>query len=135
MPRPPALIAILLAVTWCSAAWHVQLEAAGVLFEHEHRAHHHHADADNHHAPTGADDGHDPVFARQVVKDQMHTGPAPGLWIGLLGLAVWLMAACPRRAAVLRVTQRPTEMGPPLARVWQFLQRCAPRSAAPPALG
>jgi hypothetical protein len=136
MPRVRALLAILLAVTWCSAAWHVDLEAVGLLFQHEHHAHDHgthdHHGAD--HGPVGAHDDHEQVFARDVAKDQIRVGAADGLWIAVLSLAAWLVARLRPGLSALASTRRRRETDPPLAHVWQFVQRCAPESAAPPAL-
>jgi len=133
MSRPRALLAVLLAVTWCSAAWHVGLEAVGMMFEHEHHAQHDAHDTD--HAPVGAHDDHEQVFARDVAKDQIRVGAVGGLWIAALSLPAWLVANLRPSLAVLKSTRRWRETDPPLARVWQFVQRCAPESAAPPALG
>jgi hypothetical protein len=132
MPRPRALLAILLAVTWCSAAWHVDLEAVGVILDHKHRAHGDHA-AD--HAPFGAHDDHEQVVARDGAKDQVRASGAPITWIALLAFATWLVAAARPPLAAVRTLRRRRETDPPLAQVWQFVQRCAPESAAPPALG
>lgn len=127
MLRFRALLALLLAITWCSAAWHIDLEAVGLMFEHRHHA----LDHDAEHAPAGAPhDDHEEVFARDMAKDQVRIGAAP-LWLALLGAALLLarFGQCRQAAASLR--WRPE---PPLAHVWQFVQRCAPESAAPPAL-
>jgi hypothetical protein len=132
MPRIRALLAILLAVTWCSAAWHAEMEAVGMMLAHEHHGHDDH-DADR--APIGAHDDHEEIFARDVAKDQIRVGSAPGLWIAVIGLAVWLAANSQPSLAALKEGRRRRETDPPLARVWQFVQRCAPESAAPPALG
>src|SRR5688572_29316355 len=103
MPRVRALLAILLAVTWCSAAWHVNLEAVGLLFQHEHHSHAHdgHQHHDTDHAPLDAHDDHHQVFARDVIKDQLRVGPVGGLWIAVLSLAAWLVASLRPSLAVL----------------------------------
>jgi len=132
MPRLRALIAVLLAVTWCSAAWHVGLEAAGLMFEHEH---HVHGDHDSDHAPTGAPDGHEDVFARDGAKGQVRAAAGAAGWILLSSVAAWLTAQW-RPSIDLQEPPGPgMDADPPLARVWQFVWRCAPKSAAPPALG
>jgi hypothetical protein len=133
MPRLRALFAILLAVTWCSAAWHADLEAVGMMFDHDHHAQH--EDHDTDHAPVGAHDDHEQVFARDVAKDQIRMGTVGGLWIAVLSLAAWLVARLRPSITALKSTRQWRETDPPLARVWQFVQRCAPESAAPPALG
>jgi hypothetical protein len=132
MPRLRALLAILLAVTWCSAAWHVDLEAVGMMFEHEHHAH---DDHDTDQVPVGAHDDHEEVFARDVAKDQVRGSAATVAWIALLAFATWLVAAARPSVAALRTLRERRETDPPLAQAWQFVQRCAPESAAPPALG
>jgi hypothetical protein len=132
MPRVRALLALLLAVTWCSAAWHVDLEAVGLMLQHEHHAH---ADHDTDHGPVGTHDDHEEVFARDVTKDQLRVGAVGGLWIAVLTLTAWLVASARPSVLTLKGTRRRRETDPPLAHVWQFLERCAPESAAPPALG
>jgi hypothetical protein len=132
MPRLRALLAILLAVTWCSAAWHVDLEAVGMMFEHEHHAH---ADHDTDQVPVGAHDDHEQVFARDVAKDQVRVSAATVAWMALLAFATWLVAAARPSVAALRTLRERRETDPPLALAWQFVQRCAPESAAPPVLG
>jgi hypothetical protein len=101
-----------------------------MMFEHEHHAHDH---QDTHHAPVGAHDVHETVFARDVAKDQIRVGAVGGLWVAVLSLAVWLMANRRPSLAALKPMRRRRETDPPLAHVWQFVQRCAPKSAAPPA--
>jgi hypothetical protein len=132
MPRLRALLAILLTITWCSAAWHVNLEAVGMMFEHEHHAHDNH---DSDHAPVGAHDDHEQVFARDVAKDQVRASAATVALIAPLAFAIWLIAAARPAVAALRTLRQRKETDPPLAQAWQFVQRCAPESAAPPALG
>lgn len=132
MLRLRALIAVLLAVTWCSAAWHVDLEAAGLMLAHEHHAH---GDHDSDHAQAGAHDDHEDVFARDVAKGQVRVTPGAAGWILLLSMAAWLTAQW-RPSIELQEPPGPgTNADPPLARMWQFAWRCAPESAAPPALG
>lgn len=129
MSRPRKLLALLLAVTWCSAAWHVDLEAVGLMLTHEHPAHEHTA----HHGPVCLDDHHEDVFARDVAKDRVNVGAGAMLWFALLGLTLWARAMRLRLVAVDPPRVR-GECGPPLGRVWQFVQRCAPQALAPPAL-
>lgn len=132
MPRARAFLAFLLAVTWCSAAWHVDLEAVGIMPEHRHHAH---DDHDSDHAPGGAYDGHEEVLARDVAKDQVRAGTASVTWLAPLAFAAWLAAAMRPPLAAPPSRRRRLESDPPLARVWQFVQRCAPAAVAPPALG
>jgi hypothetical protein len=130
MSRPRALLAILLAATWCSAAWHVDLEAVGMLLEHEHHAH---SKPDTGHAPPGGlHDEHEKVFARDVSKDQIGAGAVR--CVALPGLASWLVAALRPDRVARSVPRRRWQTDPPFAHVWQFVRRCAPLSAAPPAL-
>lgn len=132
MLRLRAFLAVLLAVTWCSAAWHADLEAVGLVFEHEHHAH---DDHDSDHAPVGAHDDHGQVFARDVAKDQVRASATAVAWITLLAFAAWLVTAARLPLVALRTLRQRRETDPPLAQAWQFVQRCAPESAAPPALG
>ena len=131
MPRLRALLAILLAVTWCSAAWHVGLEAVGMMLEHEHHAH---DDHNSDHAPVGTHDDHEQVFSRDVAKDQVRVSPATVAWFAVVAFATWLIAAARPSVAALRTLRERRETDPPLSQGWQFVQRCAPESAAPPAL-
>lgn len=132
MLRLRALLALLLVTTWCSAAWHVDLEAVGLMFEHQHHVHDHDAD----HAPVGAShDDHEQVYARDVAKDQVRLGAADVIWFVFLGLAAWLATALRPTLADVKHLRARRETDPPLAQVWQFVMRCAPESAAPPALG
>lgn len=101
-----------------------------MMFDHDH---HTHADHDGEEAPVGAVDDHEQVFARDVAKDQLRASGATGSWIALLAFATWLIAAT-RPVAGLRTLRQRRETDPPLALAWQFVQRCAPDSAAPPAL-
>ena len=132
MSRLRALLAIMLAVTWCSTAWHVDLEAAGMMLEHQHHAH---DDHDAAHDPVGAHDDHQDVFARDVANDQMRIAAPVVLWFTVVGLASWLIAARWQRRTELTVPRRRRETDPPFTQIWQFVRRCAPESAAPPALG
>ena len=128
MSRSRALLALLLAVTWCTAAWHVDLEAVGLLGEHRHHSHDHgHA----HHSPAGSHDGHEKVFARDVAKDVVRVVASALVCVEAPPTAV----PVPPRILALNEVSRPAQTDPPFARVWQFEQRCAPESAAPPALG
>jgi len=130
MPRLRALLAILLAVTWCSAAWHVDLEAIGLLLEHSHHVH-----TEDDHGPLGAQVDHEQFFARNVTKDQFRLGGEAVLAFMLLALVPGASVASRSRAASVSFTRQRRENDPPLARSWQFAQRCAPDSVAPPAQG
>jgi hypothetical protein len=132
MPRLRALLAILLALTWCSAAWHVDLEAVGLMLEHEHHAHHDH---DMDHAPTGMPhDDHEQVFAREVAKDQIRMGATGVLWFAIVGVYLSCGLNPGDRCGEPEPVPIRGRTAPPEQRVWQFVQRCAPESAAPPAL-
>jgi hypothetical protein len=131
MPRLRALFAILLVGTWCSAVWHCDLEAIGLMLDHEHHAPGEHHD---HHDPVDPREDHTEIFAREVAKDQNRVGTVGGIWIAVLSFAVWLMAYRRPSLAALKPMRRRRETDPPFAQVWQFMWRCAPESAAPPAL-
>jgi hypothetical protein len=70
-----------------------------------------------------------------VAKDQVRASAATVAWIAPLAFATWLIAAARPPLAALRTLRQRRETDPPLAQVWQFVQRCAPESAAPPVLG
>jgi hypothetical protein len=129
MLRPRALLAILLALTWCSAAWHVDLEAIGVMFDHRHYGEHH----DHDHGSERIVDHHDPVFARNISKDgEVSSAMSSGVWFALVGsLIFWAGTLGLRRDSEAIPFRRRT---PPLIQMWQFAWRCAPDSAAPPVL-
>lgn len=131
MSRPRKLLAVLLAVTWCSAAWHVDLEAVGLMLTHQHPGHENTA----HHEPVCLYDHHEDVFARDVAKDRVSVGAGANatLWFALAALTLGATAIRLRLVAVDPPRVR-SECGPPLGRMWQFVQRCAPRALAPPAL-
>lgn len=103
-----------------------------MMLDHKHAAHPGH-DAD--HAPIGVPDSdHEQVFSRDVAKDQVRVSQGTLLGFAIFGLASWLVATLRlNRAALIGPRQR-RETGPPCAHVWQFVRRCAPLSAAPPAL-
>lgn len=103
-----------------------------MLLDHDHRAEH--ADA-GHHAPLSAHDDHEQVVARDLAKDQVRVAPGAMLWFAVIGLVGLLLAALRPRVPTLGAWRRRRETDPPFARVWHFVQRCAPESAAPPALG
>jgi hypothetical protein len=132
MPRLRAIVAVLLAVTWCSAAWHCDLEAVGMMLEHRHHGDHDH---DTDHAPVSSHDHHEQVFARDVAKDQVRVIPATITSLALVAFATWLVATAPPSVVAISPIRERRETDPPLAHIWQFVQRCAPESAAPPALG
>ena len=134
MSRLRAVLAILLAVTWCSAVMHAELEAVGLMLDHEHRAQQ--TEGGDHPTRGGLDGEHEEVFARDLVKDgKIRPSPSSGLWLSLVSLlAIWGLSL--RHCAVAdEAIPICGEGDPPLARIWQFVQRCAPESAAPPALG
>lgn len=103
-----------------------------MMFEHRHHAH---DDQDSDHAPGGTHDDHEQVFARDAAKDPVRASPATVAGFALLAFATWVIAAARPSVAALRTLRERRETDPPLAHVWQFVQRCAPESAAPPALG
>lgn len=130
-----AIFALTLALCWCAAAWHGDLEAAGLMFEHEHHhaaTPHDHADH-THAAPDSAlgTDEHDPMWARHGLRDAVIACAGP-LLLGAVCLVALMLAAhafsSRLRTLVAAVRQRP----PDDAVIWQFVQRCAPRAAAPP---
>jgi hypothetical protein len=136
------LAALLLAVIWVTAVFHVELESAGLLPEHTHIAdifHHVHSVA-SHGAHDHADhehgfSAHDEVVARSGAG-----------WLGfVLGLSamvpaafslfglVWLMGVAWR--LLTPVVIRPPGADRPWTRgvsSWRFLRRCAADSLAPP---
>jgi hypothetical protein len=131
------LIALLLAVTWCSAALHSDLEAVGLMLDHAH----HHVETDHEHAdhdhgatslPVGSD-SHDPVWASHILKDSLAAMATPVLLAALCVLAVWIIGR--HLLALTRAPESvPRRRPPDQSTVWQFVWRCAPDSAAPPAL-
>lgn len=109
-----------------------------MMFGHEHHArhaHHAHDDHDSDHAPVGPHEEHEQVFARDASQDQVRASASTVAWITLLAFATWLVAAARPPLGALRNLRPRRETDPPLAQAWQFVQRCAPDSAAPPALG
>lgn len=135
MSRRRAALAILLALAWCAVAWHGALEGAGWLLEHQHHAHDEGAHPD-HHAPDRPTDDHDPFLVRDVVKDgQIRLGATALVCFGFIGAL--LVNAFDRAAG--SGEREPVPFGgwtaPPFRKVWQFAERCAPESAAPPARG
>jgi len=133
MPRFRALLALLLAVTWCSAAWHVDLEAVGLILEHRH--HVPHSTADDHDAPICRHDGHDPVLVRHVIKDgQIRITSTGTPWVALIGVFLAGALDLGRDSGDREPIPISGSPAPSLQRIWQFVQRCAPESAAPPAL-
>lgn len=132
MPRFRVLLALLLAATWCSAAWHVELEAIGLVLIHEHRAHGGH---EHHDHPAAVEDHHEPVFARNLTKDAQFRIGATGVltFAFVAGISGLNTVSYPLFApTALPFGASPSD--PPWAQVWQFVWRCAPDSAAPPAL-
>jgi hypothetical protein len=131
MPRLRAPLALLLAVTWCSAALHSGLEAAGMVPEHEHHTQAAHPAAG---APGVADSEHEPVLVRNFIKDSV-ARPAVGgvLWFAFVGLAAFAGLPLRRQATAATAWRVRRRSEPPLHKTWQFAWRCAPESAAPPA--
>ena len=143
MSRPRAFLAVLLAAAWCSAAWHVNLEALGLLFEHEHHAHdHHHAHTSGSHShaghePTGSlEDHHEPVLSRDTTKDgQFRIGFAAALLSVAMLAALGLCAAAFPRVQLSTTAWLRRRREGALIESWKFVQRCVSESGAPPALG
>lgn len=132
-----AFLAVVLALTWCSAAWHVDLEAVGLMFEHEHRHQHDDAPPDRDTPrPCDTGDDHEPLWVRDVVKDgQIRVGASAVLWFALVGvLFASALQLFRRRVPEHEPIPIGAQTAPPSRRIWQFVQRCAPESAAPPAL-
>ena len=130
MPRVRVLLALLLAVTWCSAAWHVELEAIGLVLHHEHRAH---GDHEHPHHPAAFDDHHEPLFARNLTKDASFRLGASGAFPPAIPAGIHGLTTSSR--PLLADTLMPfgaNPSDPPWTHVWQFVQRCALDSAAPP---
>lgn len=124
--------AVLLACSWCWAAWHADLEGAGLMFDHEHvRAHHHDAGSSHDHPAPSYGDEHSPVWARDQLKDGTLRLLVQAMFAFLLGAAI-LRFAISGQAAFR--TDRRRRRRPDYLPVWQFVRRCAPDSAAPPAL-
>lgn len=133
MSRLRAILATLLTLTWCSVAWHAELEAAGLMLEHAHHGSGATGAAEHEHSSLPPD-AHDPLLVRDLGKDgEIRVSAAP-LLLALLGLFAVLGAA--RSPADLRREPIPIrgETAPPFQKIWQFVQRCAPEPAAPPAL-
>lgn len=132
MSRSRALLALLLAVAWCSALWHAELEAIGLMMEHEHD----HAAASSHHhdSPRSLEDEHDSVVARVSAKDtQVRLGALVVLGLALIAWVGGVVFGPILRRPDNGVARKRGRHDPPLRRVWQFVRRCAPRAAAPPA--
>lgn len=132
MLRARALIALLLTVCWCAASCHAGLEAVGLMLEHKHW--HEHATED-HALPELGGDGHEEVVARSVAKDPIRFAVLGVETIFLLAFAGWV-AGVWRGVVWARTAMRQRcHADPPTARIWQFVQRCAPAALAPPTLG
>ncbi len=134
MSLPRAMLSLTLALCWCAAALHGDLEAAGLMFDHDHHhasAPHDHADH-THDAPesTLGTGEHDPLWARHGLRDAVISFGAPMLLGVICFVALLGTQADASRLHTLHtaVRQRP----PDEAVTWQFVQRCAPRAAAPP---
>ena len=135
MLRFRALLAVLLTMTWCSAVMHGGLEAVGLMLEHEH---HGHETADNaaHGAHGAATGDHEPVVTRDFAKDhQIRVESSGVLWFALIETLLFFGLSVRPNLAEVKAPPKRQRTDPPLAQVWQFVQRCAPESAAPPVLG
>lgn len=131
------ITALMLAVAWCSAAFHCDLESAGLMYDHVH----YHGDADHAHgghqheepSETTGIESHDPLWARHVLKDSLAAMATLIVLAALVVLAVWAMGLYV--FALARAHESvPRRRPPDQSTVWQFVWRCAPDSAAPPAL-
>ncbi len=132
MLRARALLALLLTVSWCAATWHVGLDALGLLLDHEHW--HEHA-TKGHAVPELGGDGHEEVVARGLAKDPIRFAVFAVTAIFLLAFAGWVAAIFRAHARMRAAPRQWRETDPPSARIWHFLQRCAPPALAPPGLG
>ena len=136
MLRRRVILALTLALTWCWGAWHEDLEAAGWMFDHHHQHHHRHHETNqsgsHEHTPLCGDD-HKPVWARDLSNDALFL-PLLQFLPATLGLgSIWAPAFN------LRMVDVPIRGGPKrptldLDSIWNFVRRCAPDVAAPPAL-
>ncbi len=126
-----ALIACLLAMTWLSAVIHAEMESLGWMLDHSHGHVEHHADDT---MPNGVE-GHESVLAQnapsggrlfQLPGFSDVAGPA---FLG--GLIAWITLLALPFSGRLRPPK--TRGDPIFASPWQFILRCAPESAAPPA--
>lgn len=126
------VFALVCALGWLSGALHESLEAAQWMPDHQHHspAHHEHQSDDTpaDHYPEAEFD-HAPLWARDGAR--ITVAPLIGLLFGLL-LAFTLLRPVSLRPA--SVSAAPPSGDPPLRVIWQFVQRCAAASTAPPAL-
>lgn len=132
-----AILSLTLALCWCAAAWHGDLEAAGLMFDHDHHhaaTPHDHADH-THDAPDSAlgTDEHDPMWARHGLRDAVIAFAGPML-LGLVCLVALVLTAQDFSSRLGTVCAAVRQRPPDDAVIWQFVQRCAPRAAAPPRL-
>lgn len=134
MSRIRALLAMSLALAWCSAVLHVELEAVGLMLDHQH-----HGEQDrsgSHHEPGIADDHHDPLFTSNIAKDGLiRLGATGAVCFALVGVLAFFGTYVRSRSSAGEPVPIGRQSDPPLQKIWQFVQRCAPESAAPPALG
>ena len=128
MTRARPLLAVLLAFAWFGAAWHCDLEAAGLLYEHDHHAH---SDAGHDHSSPGVHDDHEQFLARTAAKDPVRLATLPSAWLATALLVFGLVALRPPPPA-LRPVPAGRETDRPFSRRWHFLRRCVAASAAPP---
>lgn len=126
------VFAIVCAFGWLAGALHENLEAAEWMLDHRHHgpAHHAHEGDGAHSGNSAENDGdHDPVWARG--EGQIGFSTVVVLLLGVLAFFT-LLRPFSLRPATAWTTPRPED--PPLSAVWQFVQRCAACSAAPPVL-
>lgn len=130
------IFALLCVFGWLSGALHEDLEAADWMPDHHHRGpasheheHEHGRGGAHSHDPVDADAEHDPVWARDGARIGV-----PALIGPLLGLLVFFFLPRDVVTRVTRLWSRFRSREPSLRVIWQFVQRCAAPSAAPPAL-
>ena len=136
MPPRRVILALTLALAWCWGVWHEDLEAVGLMLDHQHQHHQGHHETDqsgsHEHTPVSIDD-HKPVWARDLTNDA-RVVPLLLLLFPTLALVGICSPAFNLRAvdAPLRCgrKRRARDFDP----IWHFVRRCAPDVAAPPAL-
>jgi hypothetical protein len=135
MPPRRVILALTLALAWCWGAWHEDLESAGWMLDHEHHHQgHHEADqsGSHEHTPISGDD-HEPVWARSLTNDIQVIPFLHLLFATLAVVGIWSLAFNLREVdAPLR--GRPKRRARDFDPIWNFVRRCAPDVAAPPAL-
>lgn len=127
------IFALVCAFGWLAGALHESLEAAEWMVDHHHHhrtaQHDHETDSSHPDNSVGLEGDHDPVWARD--GGQISFSTVIALFLGVLALLTLWRPFSPRPA---QVWSPPRSGDPPLSVVWQFVQRCAAASAAPPAL-